>query len=119
MVRGMGARMRDELRTLLTQLETELQAQHRWESEPPDAAALRSRQPFAVDTLSFDQWLQWLFLPRMHELLMRQLPLPSDCAIGPMAEEVYRAADAVGSDRIIAIVSQIDSLLGTGSARSN
>ncbi len=109
---GLGARMRDELRTLLTQLEAELQTQHRWESEPPDAAALQSRQPFAVDTLDFDQWLQWLFLPRMHDLLVHQLPLPRDCCIRPMAEEVYRA-DGIGGDRIIAIVGHIDRLLST------
>lgn len=102
--------MRDQLTLLLQSLEQELRLQGRWESEAPSPAALRSTEPFAVDTLDFDQWLQWILLPRMHELLARQLPLPDSCAIQPMAEEVY-AQDGVGGTRIITIVADIDTLL--------
>jgi len=102
--------MRDELNQLLQALENELQAQGRWDSEPPPSAALRSTQPFAVDTLSFDQWLQWVLLPRLQDLLLRQLPLPTSCAIQPMAEEVYGDRDPEGK-RIVMIVADIDVLL--------
>lgn len=102
--------MRDRLGVLLGSLETELRIQGRWEDQAPPAQALRSTEPFAVDTLSFDQWLQWILLPRLNELLVRQLPLPSDCAIQPMAEEVYDQHDP-GAARIVSIIGEIDSLL--------
>jgi len=102
--------VRDQLSLLLQSLERELRVQGRWDSEAPSPAALRSTEPFAVDTLNFDQWLQWILLPRMHELLARQLPLPGNCAIQPMAEEVY-AEDGVSGMRIITIVAEIDTLL--------
>jgi uncharacterized protein YqcC (DUF446 family) len=108
--------MRDELRDLLTALEQELHVQHRWESTPPDEQALSSTEPFAVDTLEFDQWLQWIFLPKLHQLLDRQLPLPQRCAVHPMAEEVYPGDDPAGQ-RLLAILSNIDALLsGQGNA---
>jgi len=102
--------VRDELSLLLDLLERELRAQGRWEDEAPAPEALRSSEPFAVDTLTFDQWLQWILLPRMHELLVRQLPLPADCAILPMAEEVYDTHDPACA-RILSIIGQIDALL--------
>lgn len=87
-----------------------MRSQGRWEGQRPPEEALLSTQPFAVDTLAFDQWLQWIFIPKLNELLVMQLPLPGNCAIGPMAEEVYGADDPVAG-RITLIVSEIDSLL--------
>lgn len=102
--------MRDELSQLLTALEAELRAQGRWDEHRPAEAALQSTQPFAFDTLSFDQWLQWILIPRMHELLLLQMPLPSSCAIAPMAEESY-GQDDPGGARIVLIIADIDLLL--------
>lgn len=102
--------MRDELSLLLESLEKELRRQGRWDDTPPPPEALRSSQPFAVDTLSFDQWLQWILLPRMHELLVRQLPLPASCAIQPMAEEVYGQHDP-SCTQLVLLIGEIDALL--------
>ncbi|MGB5198611.1 MAG: YqcC family protein [Sedimenticolaceae bacterium] len=102
--------MRDRLRVLLNSLESELRLQGRWDSLSPPEAALRSTQPFAVDTLEFDQWLQWILLPKLHDLLLRQQPLPASCAIEPMAEECYGPDDPT-TTRIVSIIAQIDALL--------
>jgi len=110
--------MRDELSQLLRALEQELQSQGRWDETPPAAYALRSKQPFAVDCLSFDQWLQWILLPKLKALLARQLPLPADCAIRPMAEEVYDPVDP-GGIRIIQLVAEIDLLLTNSQGGQN
>ena len=102
--------MRDQLSQLLKALETELHSQGRWDSEPPAASALESTQPFAFDTLSFDQWLQWILLPRLNELMLLQMPLPSSSAIAPMAEQAY-AQGGTGGARIVLIIADIDLLL--------
>jgi uncharacterized protein YqcC (DUF446 family) len=102
--------MRDELRELLASLERELRIQQRWGDRQPSQQALSSTEPFAVDTLEFDQWLQWIFLPKLHERLARQLPLPQRCAVQPMAEEIY-APDDPSAQRLITIIAAIDALL--------
>ncbi|MDJ0741459.1 MAG: YqcC family protein [Gammaproteobacteria bacterium] len=102
--------MRDRLSDLLQTLEDELRLQGRWDAVAPPSQALRSTEPFAIDTLSFDQWLQWILLPKMRDLLRRQLPLPDNCAIHPMAEEVY-CDDETGGTRLIGIIAEIDALL--------
>lgn len=70
-------------------IERELRVQGWWSDEAPSAEALASSVPFAVDSMSFDQWLQWIFLPRMKEILEKGLALPSASGILVMAETVY------------------------------
>ena len=113
-----GACVRDELTVLLRSLEAELRVQGRWDDTPPPPEALHSSQPFACDTLSLDQWLQWILLPGLDALLEERRPLPAACAIRPMAEEIYRQQDDARTERIIVIVDAIDRLL-TGDTRAH
>lgn len=58
-----------------------------WRIKPPSATALQSQLPFCCDTMEFSEWLQWVLLPRMKELIEQNRPLPTQCAIYPMAED--------------------------------
>ncbi|WP_313085694.1 YqcC family protein [Pseudomonas sp.] len=79
-----------ELADQLLLIERELRVLDLWASTPPDARALASPEPFCVDTLSFEQWLQWIFLPRMKIILEREEALPAVSGILAMAEVVYQ-----------------------------
>ncbi|MDY7563386.1 YqcC family protein [Pseudomonas sp. 10B1] len=70
-------------------IERELRVLGWWRESPPSMEALSSREPFCVDLLAFDQWLQWIFLPRMKDILEQNLPLPNASGIVEMAEMVY------------------------------
>ncbi|MBJ9978041.1 YqcC family protein [Pseudomonas sp. S75] len=70
-------------------IERELQVQGWWDESAPSAEALASTVPFAVDTLKFEQWLQWIFLPRMTLILEHGHPLPSASGILVMADTVF------------------------------
>lgn len=70
-------------------IERELQVQGWWSDASPSKQALASTVPFAVDTLSFEQWLQWIFLPRMRLIIERGQPLPNASGILVMAETVF------------------------------
>jgi len=93
-------------------IERELRQQGWWASTAPSAQALASVEPFAVDTLDFDQWLQWIFLPRMKTIIEQDLPLPNASGILAMAEMVYadRPAQSHGLRRLLA---QFDELIGS------
>lgn len=75
---------------ILLDIECELRRARLWQADMPSEEALASQQPFAVDTLEFHQWLQFILLPRMHLLVAERLPLPANCGIVPIAEEVYK-----------------------------
>jgi uncharacterized protein YqcC (DUF446 family) len=40
--------------------------------------------PFAADCLTLSEWLQFVFLPKMHDILDSGTRLPDRCAIAPM-----------------------------------
>ena len=73
----------------LMDIEKELRDLRLWETEMISESALASVQPFAVDTMTFPQWLQFIFLPKMYMLIEQQAPLPSNCSVLPMAEHYF------------------------------
>lgn len=101
-----------QCQTLLAALEVALRQAGLWDSEAPEAAALASREPFAVDTLSCQQWLQWIFVPRMNALLRAQAPLPGPFAISPYVEETLK--EHAGCEAVLAVTRQLDALFGAG-----
>lgn len=71
-------------------IERELRVLGFWATSSPDARSLTSQEPFCVDTLAFEEWLQWIFLPRMKLILERDEALPAVSGILAMAEMVYQ-----------------------------
>ncbi|MEK1905379.1 MAG: YqcC family protein [Pseudomonas sp.] len=92
-------------------IERELRVLGLWGAVAPSAEALASEQPFCVDTLSFDEWLQWLFLPRMKGLLETGGPLPAASGIQPMAEESYKGREAE-MQGLLRLLGEFDRLIG-------
>ncbi|WP_028240362.1 YqcC family protein [Stutzerimonas azotifigens] len=74
----------------LLAIERELRGLGLWAEVAPTREALASVEPFCVDTLAFEQWLQWVFLPRMKVIVEADHPLPSASGVQAMAEVVYR-----------------------------
>lgn len=75
---------------LLERIEAELNGLGLWQSHFPPPQALESSEPFAMDTLEFHQWLQFIMIPRMWSLVDGEHPLPQNIAVSPMATHVYR-----------------------------
>lgn len=95
---------------LLGELTAELQRLERWQAEHPADDALASTLPFCVDTLSFDQWLQFVLIPRMEQLVMLQAQLPTSVSLYPMASEVYKN-DLVEAEALLRLIARFDLLL--------
>ncbi|MBB6343427.1 uncharacterized protein YqcC (DUF446 family) [Pseudomonas fluvialis] len=94
-------------------IERQLRQLGLWTQQAPSAEALASQQPFCVDSLAFEEWLQWIFLPRLKSLLEANAPLPAASGIAPMAEQVFvgRALEVKG---LIAALEEFDRLIGLG-----
>lgn len=76
---------------LLEALENALHRCGLWRTESPSAEALASQQPFACDTLALEQWLQFIFIPRMRALLSQPSVSIPVMAIKPVAEMSWGA----------------------------
>ena len=82
--------MRTEVAEVLIDIEAQLRQLGQWHKVQPTAEALSSEEPFCVDTLTFTQWLQFIFLPTLYAMLEEGQALPQRCGIAPMAEEYFR-----------------------------
>jgi uncharacterized protein YqcC (DUF446 family) len=102
--------MQTQIAAVLIDIEAQLRQLGQWEKQPPSAAALASDQPFCVDTLTLPQWLQFVFLPTVYDMLQEGRELPGRCGIAPMAEEYFRGT-GLGCTDLVASLVQIDELL--------
>ena len=82
--------MHQQTRLHLQNLQHTMERLALWQSVPPQEAAFLSEQPFALDTMNPTEWLQWIFIPRMHALVESQAPLPRQIAISPYLEEALK-----------------------------
>lgn len=99
----------EEVVSALDDLERKLQALTLWSEQSPTDAQMASPQPFCVDTMAFEQWLQWVFIPRMQALAEQCLPLPGGCHVKPMGEQSLLHLGRRQNDLLV-ILSRIDRL---------
>ncbi|MDG1818978.1 MAG: YqcC family protein [Porticoccaceae bacterium] len=102
--------LQQQLSGLLVAVEQELRAMQLWDQHRPSDEALASTQPFAIDKLSFNQWLQFIFLPRMAGIAEAASALPENCSVAPMAEEFCKAEQVDGVS-LIRHLAAIDALI--------
>ncbi|MCF2860429.1 YqcC family protein [Pseudoalteromonas sp. SMS1] len=100
----------------LAELADQLKQAKLWQSEPIDMTALASTQPFCCDTLRFEQWLQFVFIPKIQQMINEEQPLPTSIAITPMAEIAF--AGHVQQHALISILKQIDTVISQGGTSS-
>lgn len=100
----------EQLQLLLNQLEDELRLHNLWQAEKPSEDALASSLPFAIDRLTFVQWLQFVFIVKMRLLLQLKMPLPESIAVAPFAVEYFKSLKNQ-STQIIALIRSIDLLI--------
>lgn len=98
--------------SLLMDIEAELRRLQQWQHAAPAPEALASTEPFCVDTLTFAQWLQFIFLPRMHALAAAQRLPPARCELKPMAEEYWRGAN-LDVANLLRVIGELDAAVNT------
>ncbi|PID65829.1 MAG: pseudouridine synthase [Gammaproteobacteria bacterium] len=103
-------------------LASALSCQGLWTQATPSAQQLASREPFCIDTMTFEQWLQWVFIPQLSDLLKQPSfnGLPNHSDIHPIADYLL-AAYPQDTQAITATIKKIDELLNqfTPTAETN
>ncbi len=108
---------RDALAAITESIEHELKRLEIWDEEPPSADALGSPEPFCFDTLGFAQWMQWVFLPRVQEVVERRREMPGQSDIHTYAEEVLKNTD-YDADQLLFLIKTFDEVVANGGETS-
>lgn len=98
----------------LNALETELKQIGLWTDTSPSPEQLNSREPFCVDCMAFETWVQWIFIPKLRAML--SMPnfngLAHQSDIHTMAEHVFKDYSE-NTEQTIALIKDIDQCLNT------
>ncbi|MFM2589177.1 YqcC family protein [Vibrio sp. TBV020] len=95
-----------QLVTLLDALEGELRNLGQWQETSPNDQALTSQEPFAIDTLAPQEWLQWIFIARMRGLLTTNQPIPVGFSMAPYFEENWKEQPSMTT--LVNLIQQVD-----------
>jgi uncharacterized protein YqcC (DUF446 family) len=63
--------------------------------------------------MSFENWLQWVFIPRVHALLDHHGELLFRSEIAPLAEMVFSEMSGVATADLLALIREFDRLAGS------
>lgn len=100
----------EPISALLKMLACELKSQNLWQTKRPSDAKLNSTTPFCYDTLAFEQWLQFIFIPKLTMMINQQQRLPSAISLTPMAEEAFNTL-SLNAKPLLAVIQKIDKKL--------
>jgi len=99
---------------LMKEVEREMRVLGLWSSRSPKPQALASTMPFCYDTLELSEWLQWIFLPRLRQLLDQDLPLPAKSGIAPLVEIwIKERGLEQGTGQLLRIIQEFDEVFSS------
>ena len=75
----------NKIRKMLDRIEAEMQDIGLWEIPNPGPEAIKDGGAFGMRTMSFEQWLRWVFVPNVEELLKNGGPWPTSSQVGVAA----------------------------------
>jgi uncharacterized protein YqcC (DUF446 family) len=77
--------MYQNVQTKLDEIVTEMKQVGFWQDRPLEPEQYNFRAAFAMDTMAFGQWLQFVFVPRVTQILESQGTFPSRSQVGAQA----------------------------------
>jgi uncharacterized protein YqcC (DUF446 family) len=91
----------------LEQIETEMKRVGLWQEQPLQAEQYDFNAAFAGDTMSFAQWLQFIFVPSVKRAAANE-NFPSQSQVGIKAVREFDGMQA--ASRLIQLLSEFDGL---------
>src|SRR5262245_61502944 len=88
-------------------IEAELRRIGFWQSQPLRPEQLTFTQAFAMDTMAFAQWLQFIFLPRVREAAASN-QFPSSSSVG--AQAVREFDGDTDAANLVTLLAEFDAL---------
>jgi uncharacterized protein YqcC (DUF446 family) len=103
----MSAKLGQEVLRYADLIEAEMRRIGYWQNQPLQSEQMQFRTAFAMDTVTFTQWLQFVFLPHVREAaVMNQLPSGSS-----VATQAIREFDGnANAGELVTLLSEFDVL---------
>ena len=91
----------------IDEIEAELKGLGRWGGRPPDSA-FENMGPFGMKTMAPEQWIQWVLIPRVREIIETKGEFPSTSEVSVWAVRNFDGDEDAG--RLCMLLAQLDCL---------
>ena len=92
----------------ITEIEAEMKAIGYWSADPLPEKAYNFRKAFAMDTMAFAEWLQFVFVPRVKAIVDQRGELPAQSQVGTQAVREFDGDSRAG--RLVTLLCEFDRL---------
>ena len=106
-------KMQERVQAKIAEIEQEMKRIGYWQSEPLQPEQYEFRSAFAMDTMAFSQWLQFIFIPRVKSMLATGENFPPDSDNAAHAVREFDGDDK--AQRLVALLSEFDEIIRRGS----
>jgi uncharacterized protein YqcC (DUF446 family) len=98
----------------LDEIESEMKRIGLWQNEPLHEEQYDFRGAFGMDTMAFNQWLQFIFIPRVREIIAQGGEFPSKSEVGAQAFREFIAYPSSGdnTEKLVSLLNEFDALFG-------
>jgi uncharacterized protein YqcC (DUF446 family) len=109
-----------KLDKILKDIEAQLKSNGDWSSGILEEYDLIDMGDFGINTMEFPQWMQFVMLPRLREMITNKDGFPTKSQVALKAEEVYSMNDepTEGQSQLIMILEELDGTIGFYSEES-
>jgi uncharacterized protein YqcC (DUF446 family) len=95
-----------------SEIETELKRLNRWEKVPLPKEKFENMGAFEGQTMSFEQWLQFVLIRSIREIVDEKGVFPSESNVGTYAVREFDGDPDV--DQLVLLLCQLDELINSG-----
>jgi uncharacterized protein YqcC (DUF446 family) len=89
-------------------IEAEMKSIGMWQTTPLPPAAMNFHKAFAMDTMAYSQWLQFVFIPRVNQIVSTNGKFPSSSSVGTQAIREFDGDDKAAS--LVTLLCEFDAL---------
>jgi uncharacterized protein YqcC (DUF446 family) len=95
----------------INQIETEMKNVGMWQDEPLPPDKLAVKAAFGQDKLSFEQWLQFIFIPRVKEIIATKGNWPPESQVSLQAWREWKQYGSEDKcDHLLGLLKEFDAL---------
>jgi uncharacterized protein YqcC (DUF446 family) len=99
--------LQQDVVTYADRIEAEMRSIGFWQNEPLRPEQMEFTQAFAMDTMTYAQWLQFVFLARVREAAAAN-QFPASSSVG--AQAVREFDGDPDADRLVTLLAEFDAL---------
>ncbi|MGH2361807.1 MAG: YqcC family protein [bacterium] len=99
----------DQIKEKIASIEAEMKRIAMWQQGPLEPEKYEFHAAFAMDTMAYSQWLQFVFIPRVHEVLDSYGPVPRQSSVGAQAIREFDGYNEASD--LVTLLCEFDGLI--------